>query len=476
MLSRITRSLTILSPYMQKQRQFVNAQYQIVRLISHTPTFNVANQQENSEDLLFDLGGGSKTTDSTQSSNKFDKRGNKGKDKFADKAKKEKPTIELAKKKPTAKEKLPELKRDRSFEQLKYHDLTVNLTYVKLPFNHPEFPKLMIELKSRKYREKNNLLLIEGKRLALEAIEAGLKIHHLFFSNLKQIEAIREKLSSSLTEQTEIFRVPHNDLSNWSTLTTCPGLVVMFERPNDMTGVWETVRKNTIKKLKTAKATANEDGQNEVENDEHDDKIEDRFNSVPITVICDQIREPNNLGSIIRSCAAIPCSKVILLKGCADPWDVKALRGGCGAQFRVPIVDTIEWENLYDHLPEDVSVFIADNQSKLNDINIPRDEFEEDRKHNNIKFFKPKAYNDIPFHSCKHIALIVGGETEGVSSHALDFLKFISSQTKTNETSNSNVLPDNAIVEIPLGNGVESLNASVATSILLFEMRKQLIQ
>lgn len=477
MLSRVTRGLISVSLYTNKRKQLpVNHhQYGLVRQLSETAVRYVTNQAEDSTDLVFDLGGAATGANDHQTSKSSRKRP---------------PRKLTSKPQHSVKISIPEKKQERSFEQLKYHDLALDLKYVKLPFNHPELGKLMLMLKARKYREQHKLLLLEGRRLTLEAVEAGLKLRYLLFSNVKQVETIRREIQKSFTKNTEFIRVPHNDLSFWSTLTTCPGLITVFDRPADMNTIWENrkqiiinrlMKQQRVAEVSEAAADDGDDNDNGNQQDSTPESMRAMFDPVPITVICDQVREPNNLGGIIRTCAALPCSKVILLKGCADPWDVKALRGGCGAQFRVPIIGPIDWEELNAHLPavDEMSVFVADNQSENNEMQIPRDKYELHRKQHNAPFFQSKAYNEIPFHNCKHIALVIGGETEGVSSHAFDFMNFVSKQTeKPPPNDDSTVvdrIPENSVIEIPLGNGVESLNASVATGILLFEMRKQLL-
>lgn len=483
MLSRVTRGLFSITLYTNKQRP-VNHQhsYYLARQLSQSAVRYVTNNQvEDSTDLVFDLGGGAAGTVDHETKNK------------SSKSRRQIRKITSSKQQ-SSKIKIPENKKERSFEQLKYHDLALDLTYVKLPFNHPELAKLMFMLKSRKYREQNKLLLLEGRRLTMEAVDAGLTLRYLLFSNVKQIETIRSGIEKSFTKTTEIIRLPHNDLSFWSTLTTCPGLITVFDRPADMNTIWENHKQVVIDKmleqqLASENFATNDNGDNHI--GATSESIRAMFDPIPITVICDQIREPNNLGGIIRTCAALPCSKVILLKGCADPWDVKSLRGGSGAQFRTTVIGPIEWEELSAQLPapQDMSVFVADNQIQ-NEMQIPRDKYELKRKQNNAPYFPSKAYNEIPFHNCKHIALIIGGETEGVSSHAYDFMNFASKQSETEEkqtTTNDdddddnhsdeiNRIPANSVIDIPLGNGVESLNASVATGILLFEMRKQLLE
>lgn len=469
MFSRVASGIKFLTPQLRKQLVVRSIGVQSIRLFNKIPSSVEAKQTNESNDLLFDLGGSSVHKHEKPKKNKSKKPKN------ADSSTAEPLSRTPVKK--ANKELIPDDKKARTFEQLKYHDISMNLTYIKLPFNHPEFSKLMLMLKSRKYREKENLLLLEGRRLTLEAIDVGLKIKYLLFSNVKQIEVVRNDLNDAFTKDATIIRVPHNDLSFWSTLSTCPGLISVFERPKDMSTIWRNVKETTSPQLTAA------DEDNEIEKSvEELESQQNPLTNVPVTLICDQIREPNNLGAIIRTAAALPCEKIILMKGCADPWDIKALRGGCGAQFRIPIIGPIEWETLTEHIPttEELTVFVADTKA---DSTVPTaepwDDFEHARKQNNIKFFEPKPYGEIAFGNCKNIALIVGGETEGVSSHAVDFMHFVSkeSSAESEPTDDTNIesATKSSIVKIPLGNGIESLNATIATAILLFEMRKQLI-
>lgn len=466
MIGRFARVITAISARQLGIQQNSNHHINFVRFLSQTSLLSVAKQNQENDDLLFDLGGEAPSPSKPRKSIK------RTEAKPSNKAKQTKVINKVEK----STQKVD--RKSKTFDELKYFDSELNLTYVKLPHDHTKLPKLMVMLKSRKYRENNELLAIEGRRLTTEAIQAGLKLKYLLFSNVQQLEALKHNLDTAISDKTTIIRVPHNDLTFWSTLTTCPGIIAIFYRPRDMNVIW-----NNAKRSPLADAT-NENS------DEGEPNLLDTVEldyADQITVVCDQIREPNNVGGILRTCAAIPCSKVILLKGCADAWDIKALRGGCGAQFRIPIIDRISWEQLESHLPavNDLSVFIADNKTEdpigepieNNTDNIPTDtDLDKARKGRIVNAFKPTPYTEIPFNNSKHVVLIIGGETEGVSCHAFDFMKYVSNQQKTQTDSAEVTLgaPKNAVIQIPLGNGVESLNASVATAILLFEIRKQL--
>lgn len=56
-------------------------------------------------------------------------------------------------------------------------------------------------------------------------------------------------------------------------------------------------------------------------------------------VLLEDIQDPGNLGSILRSAAAAGVQVAYLSAGCADVWSPKTLRGGQGAQFVVPVVE-----------------------------------------------------------------------------------------------------------------------------------------
>ncbi|ALC44766.1 CG14100 [Drosophila busckii] len=224
-----------------------------------------------------------------------------------------------------------------------------------------------------------------------------------------------EVAKAQIELKTKIYKVPQHDLKTWSSLVTPPGLMALFERPKP-----QDVQRQQ-------KATF----------------------PLPITVVCDNIREPNNLGSIIRTCAALPCSQVVVTHGCCDPWESKALRGGCGGQFRVPIQENVNWKDVAMHIPpetaEDCHIFIAENKAdKLSD----------------------ESFSSINYAELKqtgaHNILIIGGESHGVSDDAYNFMKLVGDKGKC--------------VYIPLAMGSDSLNVTSALTLILFEIRRQLLE
>ncbi len=55
-------------------------------------------------------------------------------------------------------------------------------------------------------------------------------------------------------------------------------------------------------------------------------------------LILDALRDPGNLGTILRTAAAAGVEVVLLAPGCVDPYNDKVLRSGMGAHFRVPVI------------------------------------------------------------------------------------------------------------------------------------------
>lgn len=247
-------------------------------------------------------------------------------------------------------------------------------------------------------------MIVEGKQLITEAVQSHFKLKYLLFSHLEKINEVLDVMGQS-TQNVSFIKVPQQDLRMWSVLSTCPGLIGIFDKPAPA----------HIKK-----------------------------NALPITVIGDNIREPNNLGAIIRLANALPASKVLLPKGCADPWDVKAIRGSSGSIFHMTTEDSLTWEQIDQEvsLSENALVVIADND---------------------VSKYLPSAvvqYDHIPFERINNrdVFLVIGGETHGISDEA----RAIAYKR------------DYIVVHIPTDNSVNSLNTSNALAIVLFELRRKL--
>jgi TrmH family RNA methyltransferase len=138
----------------------------------------------------------------------------------------------------------------------------------------------------------------------------------------------------------------------------------------------------------------------------------------------DQLRDPGNLGTMLRTAAAAGVQAVFCPPETADAFSPKVLRAGMGAHFRLP-VHTLDWDAITSHLAS-LKVILADMEQGL-----------------------PYTQADLR----PPLALIVGGEAEGASAQAHRLAS--------------------GFVHIPMPGGVESLNAAVAAGILLFEVVRQ---
>jgi TrmH family RNA methyltransferase len=141
-------------------------------------------------------------------------------------------------------------------------------------------------------------------------------------------------------------------------------------------------------------------------------------------VILDRVQDPGNVGSIIRTVDAARGDAVVLLKGSADPYNPKTLRSTMGSIFRVP---TFEIEESGSFIKQLISADTHLIVSCLNGDNL---------------FNWNGNYNKT--------ALVIGNESKGVE----------------------NEIPNLASsrVTIPMAGRAESLNASVAAGILIYEI------
>ncbi|RZB40471.1 RNA methyltransferase-like protein 1 [Asbolus verrucosus] len=288
-----------------------------------------------------------------------------------------------------------------------------NFVYTKMGNNDRRVGTILTEIKSKKEKNKKDLILLEGKRLIKDALQSGCHLKYILFSRKNEIEYLKPFLPKV---GVHLYKMPYKEMQMWSDLTTNPGIMGIFKIPN----------------------------------------IDDfkRKEALPFTVICDNIREPGNLGTILRICAAVGCDKVILTKGCVNLWDTKVLRSSVGAHFKLRIQRNQEWHKIEEEIDASSNIFIADNR-----IISDSDGNTEDLG-TIMEQIPVLPYYGIDFKSFKHTILIVGGETLGISKNSYEIALKMSGMR----------------LNIPLSNDVESLNVGAALGIIAFEFRKQLMQ
>jgi TrmH family RNA methyltransferase len=146
----------------------------------------------------------------------------------------------------------------------------------------------------------------------------------------------------------------------------------------------------------------------------------------PRLLILAGLQDPGNLGTIIRSAEAFAASGILLTPGSVSPWNQKALRASTGSSFRLPVVS----------LPD-------------------------------ISLLRALAEKRIPMYACVAdagtsiaeadlrgpIAFVVGNEGAGIPDEILSFC--------------------DGSLHVPCPGHVESLNAAIAASIVLYEASRQ---
>jgi TrmH family RNA methyltransferase len=140
-------------------------------------------------------------------------------------------------------------------------------------------------------------------------------------------------------------------------------------------------------------------------------------------LIPDQMRDPGNLGTLLRTAAAAGVQAVFLPPETVDAFAPKVVRSGMGAHFRLPI-QSMKWERIRREI-EGLQVYLADMDG-------------------------PSCW-EIDLR--QPLALIVGSEAEGASQEARE----LATQK----------------ISVPMAGDIESLNAGVAGSVLMFEVVRQ---
>ena len=148
------------------------------------------------------------------------------------------------------------------------------------------------------------------------------------------------------------------------------------------------------------------------------------FTAVPGMLLLDGIQDPGNIGTILRTADALEVP-VVLLEGCADPYSHKVVRSSMGAVFRTKVVQST-W---------------AEVQAACKTAGIPVA----------VTALSDRA-KDIRTADLTQMAVVIGSEGRGVRQEILDSA--------------------DAELIIPMNPRCESLNAAIAATICMWQMKK----
>ncbi len=142
------------------------------------------------------------------------------------------------------------------------------------------------------------------------------------------------------------------------------------------------------------------------------------------SLVLDRIRDPGNLGAILRTSLAAGVDQVLLTPGTVDAANPKVMRAGMGAHFWLPI-RTVRWDGVKEAVGGS-PLYLAAARGGVD-------------------------YTEVDWRN--PAALVIGGEAEGAGPQARERAA--------------------GLVTIPLSGKVESLNAAAAAAVILFEAARQ---
>lgn len=248
---------------------------------------------------------------------------------------------------------------------------------MKLSSRDNKLIKLAKKLHNKKDRKENNLFIIEGEKLIRDAIQSGVVISTLF---------VKDSVSNSFSNKIDTYEISEDFMSYISTTDSPPPYLAIAK-----------ISQKIIE-----------------------------LNNCKFVLVLNDLQDPGNLGTILRSAEASGVDLVVASKSTTDIYNSKVIRSAMGSVFRVPFkyVDSI-------------------------------DEFLSDLSKQNFKIVMTSPHAKSSFYELDYsnkIALFIGNEGQGLRKDFID--KFYS-------------------VKIPMMGEIESLNTSIATSIILYEVLKQ---
>lgn len=241
--------------------------------------------------------------------------------------------------------------------------------------------------RNSKFRKQSGLFIAEGVRLCVDAMLSGVEIEYLFATetaaekNPEEFKQLFNYSKKAYTVSPEVF-----------------GLISDTQNPQGFLCVIKTLDKSC------------------------------QFDTIKVNgkfIALDNMQDPNNLGTVLRSCEAFGVDGVIMSSDCCDIYSPKVVRGSMGAVFRLPFIICDTVAGFLDEHPEIISyAAVVDRDAMLL---------------NAVKFNTP-------------CVVVIGNEGNGLKQQTIN--------TCTHK------------LTVPMSGKAESLNASAAAAILIWEMTK----
>ena len=149
----------------------------------------------------------------------------------------------------------------------------------------------------------------------------------------------------------------------------------------------------------------------------------------PILMVLEDLQDPGNLGTIMRTGEGAGIDGVIMSKGCVDIYNPKTIRSTMGSLYRVPFVYTDDLSGTIQGLQKEGICFYA--------------------AHLKGTCF----YDEVDYTASKGIGFLIGNEGNGLRDETADLA--------------------DSYIKIPMEGKVESLNAAIAASVLMYEAYRQ---
>ncbi|MBK5263700.1 MAG: RNA methyltransferase [Alphaproteobacteria bacterium] len=256
-------------------------------------------------------------------------------------------------------------------------------------FSNP-LVKRIRSLRDKKHRKREGLFLAEGLRILTEAREEGVLPEILFHAG----DAANHPLGAALITAMEA--------TGGDVIVTSPdilGKISGKDNPQAVVGVYQ----DRLTALKDIDRT-----------------------SADIWIVAQALRDPGNLGTILRTGDAVGAGGLILIDDCVDPFSVEAVRASMGALFTQKIV-TARWDEFILWLRSGAGQLIGTSLKARQDYQEP--------------------------HYEGPVFLLVGNEAQGLPQDYEDQCDIL--------------------VKIPMMGKADSLNAAVATAVMAYEILNQ---